>query len=145
LDKCQDEIPAGLVAQNLIKRIKIVKTCARRSGRIVFNWLNRMGEPLYGKQTPDGYPLIETAWASPEQMNTCFEIAKAIGSGSAGLFKIEGPQLQERPAFSQLANELYYQSLQKKLSETTRQALEQAGSPQEWTMFYLASPEMMNR
>ena len=111
----------------------------------MLNWLNRMGEPLYGRQTPDGYSLIESAWASPGQMTTRFEIAKAIGSGSAGLFKTDGPQPQERPAFPQLANALYFQSLQKTLSPATRQALDQAGSPQEWNTFLLASPEMMHR
>jgi uncharacterized protein (DUF1800 family) len=111
----------------------------------MLNWLNRMGEPLYGRQTPDGYPMTETAWASPGQMATRFEIAKAIGSGSAGLFKTDGPQPQEKAAFPQLANELYYQSLQKKLGPATRQALDQAGSPQEWNTFLLASPEMMYR
>ena len=111
----------------------------------ILNWLNRMGEPLYGKQTPDGYPLTQNAWASPGQMNTRFEIAKAIGSGSAGLFKSDGPQSQEHPAFPQLSNALFYQSLQKTLSPATRQVLEQANSQQEWNTFLLASPEMMNR
>ena len=111
----------------------------------ILNWLNRMGEPLYGKQTPDGYPMTQNAWASPGQMNTRFEIAKAIGSGSAGLFKSDGPQSQEHPAFPQLSNALFYQSLQKTLSPATRQVLEQANSQQEWNTFLLASPEMMNR
>jgi hypothetical protein len=104
-----------------------------------------MGEPLYGRQTPDGYPMIEAAWASSGQMTTRFEIAKAIGSGSAGLFKTESPQPQERAAFPQLANALYFQFLQKALSPATRQALDQAASPQEWNTFLLSSPEMMSR
>jgi uncharacterized protein (DUF1800 family) len=111
----------------------------------MLNWLARMAEPLYGRQTPDGYPLTQSGWASPGQMTTRFEIAKAIGTGSNGLFKPEGPQAQERPAFPQLANELYYQSLQKSLAPATRQALEQAGSPQEWNTLLLSSPELMHR
>ncbi|MES2105316.1 MAG: DUF1800 domain-containing protein [Pseudomonadota bacterium] len=111
----------------------------------MLNWLNRMGEPLYGRQTPDGYPLAEAGWASPGQMNTRFEIAKAIGSGNAGLFKTDGPQPQERAAFPQLANALYYQSLQKSLSPATRQVLDQAVSPQEWNTLLLSSPEIMHR
>ncbi len=111
----------------------------------VLNWLNRMGEPLYGRPTPDGYAMIESAWASPGQMTTRFEIAKAIGSGSAGLFKTDGPQPTEKPAFPQLANALYYQHTQQALSPATLGALEQAVSPQEWNIFLLASPEMMNR
>ena len=111
----------------------------------ILNWLNRMGEPLYGKQTPDGYPMTQSAWASPGQMNTRFEIAKAIGSGSAGLFKPDGPLAQEQAAFPQLSNALFYQSLQKALSPATRKVLDKANSPQEWNTFLLASPEMMNR
>jgi uncharacterized protein (DUF1800 family) len=111
----------------------------------ILNWLNRMGEPLYGHQTPDGYPLTESAWASPGQMAVRFEIAKAIGSGNAGLFKSEGPQPQERVAFPQLSNALYFQSIRKTLSRGTRQALDQAASPQEWNTYLLSSPEMMAR
>ena len=111
----------------------------------VLNWLNRMGEPLYGRPTPDGYPLTQSGWASPGQMTTRFEIAKAIGSGSAGLFKTDGPQPQERAAFPQLANALYYQSLQKTLRPATRTALEQATSPQEWNSLLLSSPDLMYR
>jgi uncharacterized protein (DUF1800 family) len=111
----------------------------------MLNWLNRMAEPLYGRQTPDGYPLTQSGWASPGQMATRFEIAKAIGSGAAGLFKSEGAQPQEKPAFPQLANALYYQSLQQSLAPATRQALEQAASPQEWNTLLLSSPELMHR
>ncbi len=111
----------------------------------MLNWLNRMGEPLYGRQTPDGYPLTQSGWASPGQMTTRFEIAKAIGSGNAGLFKTDGPQAQERAAFPQLANALYYQSMQQSLGAATRAVLDQATSPQEWNTFLLSSPELMHR
>jgi uncharacterized protein (DUF1800 family) len=111
----------------------------------MLNWLNRMGEPLYGRVSPDGYPLLGNAWDSAGQMATRFEIAKAIGSGSAGLFKVDGPQAQERPAFPQLSNALYYQAIEKTLTPSTRKALEDAASPQEWGTFLLSSPEMMYR
>jgi uncharacterized protein (DUF1800 family) len=111
----------------------------------MLGWLNRMGEPLYGRQTPDGYTMMSIGWTSAGQMTTRFEIAKAIGSGSAGLFKTDGPDPTERPAFPQLSNALYYQSIQPALSPPTKQALDQATSPQEWNTFLLASPEFMNR
>jgi len=111
----------------------------------ILNWLDRMGEPLYGRVTPDGYPLSGKGWDSPGQMTTRFEIAKAIGSGSAGLFKTESPQPQERAAFPQLANALFFQSINKTLTPTTQRALDQAISPQEWNTFLLSSPEMMSR
>jgi uncharacterized protein (DUF1800 family) len=111
----------------------------------ILNWLNRMGEPLYGRQTPDGYPLTEQAWASAGQMATRFEIAKAIGSGSAGLFRTEGPDPREVPAFPRLANGVYFSRVERTLSAPTRAALDQAASPQEWNAFLLSSPEFMKR
>jgi uncharacterized protein (DUF1800 family) len=111
----------------------------------MINWLNRLGEAPYNRQTPDGYPLTESAWTGPGQLTTRFEIAKAIGSGSAGLFKTEGPTPTERPAFPQLSNALYFEAIQGKLAATTRQALDQAASPQEWNMLLLSAPEFMLR
>jgi uncharacterized protein (DUF1800 family) len=111
----------------------------------MLNWINRMGEPLYGRATPDGYSLQSAAWASPGQLSTRFEVAKAIASGSAGLFRTEGLPAQERAAFPQLANALYYQFIVKTLGPATLKALEQAASPQEWNTFLLSSPEMMRR
>ncbi|MDC8785903.1 DUF1800 domain-containing protein [Roseateles koreensis] len=111
----------------------------------ILNWLNRMGEPLYGHLTPDGYPLSASAWSSSGQMTTRFEIAKAIGSGNAGLFKSEGPQPQEKAAFPQLANALYFSAISRRMSPATAAALDQATSPQEWNTLLLSSPEMMFR
>jgi len=111
----------------------------------MISWLGRMGEPLYARPTPDGFALTRTEWASAGQMATRFEIARTLGYGAAGLFRAEGPQPAERPAFPQLANALYYESMQKTLAGPTRSALDNATSPQEWNMLLLASPEFMNR
>jgi uncharacterized protein (DUF1800 family) len=111
----------------------------------VLGWLGRMAEPLYGHDTPDGYPLAEAAWNGPGQMATRFEIARAIGSGSAGLFKPDGPDAVDHPAFPQPANALYFTSLRGTLGASTRQALDQAVSPQDWNTLFLASPEFMRR
>jgi uncharacterized protein (DUF1800 family) len=111
----------------------------------MIGWLNRMGEPLYGRPTPDGYPLTRSEWASAGQLATRFEVAKALGYGSAGLFKTEGPNPAERPAFPQLNNALYYGSIERSLGKLTRDALDRATSPQEWNLLLLASPEFMHR
>jgi uncharacterized protein (DUF1800 family) len=111
----------------------------------MLGWLNRMGEPWASHDTPDGYPLVASAWDSPGQMTTRFEIAKAIGSGPAGLFKTDGDKPLEQPAFPQLASALFYRSVEPELKTTTREGLAQATSPQEWNTFLLASPELSLR
>ncbi len=111
----------------------------------MINWLNRMRQLRFGRQTPDGYPMTEAAWASSGQMTTRFEIAKKIGNGNAGLFKSANPAVREHAAFPQLANALYYQAWQDTLSANTKSALDQATSPQEWNEFLLSSPEFMHR
>ena len=109
----------------------------------VLNWLSRLGESLYGRQTPDGYPLDSGAWSSAGQMATRFEIARSIGSGSAGLFRSDDPVPREEPAFPQLATPVYYEWRAGTLSAATREALTRSSSPQEWNTFLLASPEFM--
>jgi uncharacterized protein (DUF1800 family) len=119
--------------------------------RIILNagpmlgWLGRLGEPLYGHATPDGYPLVDTAWNGPGQMVARFEVARAIGSNAGGLFKIEGPPAVEQPTFPLVANSLYFSSIQSTLGPATSKALSQANSPQDWNTLLLSSPEFMRR
>ena len=111
----------------------------------ILNWLNRMGEGLYAHETPDGYPLTSAAWTGPGQLGVRFEIARQIGSSSAGLFKPPVPGATDQPAFPQLQNALYFNSLQHRLSAPTHTALDQAVSPQDWNALFLSSPEFMRR
>jgi uncharacterized protein (DUF1800 family) len=106
-------------------------------------WLARLAEGLYAHETPDGFPMNAAAWSGPGQMAVRFEIARQIGSNSAGLFKPPGPDAVDRPAFPQLQNALYFTSLQQTLSAPTRAALDQAVSPQDWNTLFLSSPEFM--
>ena len=75
-------------------------------------------------------------------------LASTIAAGSPGLFRSENSELKvaakdlPRPA---LANSEYVKNWVKKFSPQSQQALQQAGSPQEWAAFFLASPEMMRR
>ncbi len=110
----------------------------------VIGWLNRLGQGLYNRQTPDGYPLDQAAWSGSGQMATRFEIARTIGSGSAGLFRAEDAST-EAPAFPQLSNALYHTALAATLSERTRTALGAATSALEWNVVLLSSPEFMFR
>jgi uncharacterized protein (DUF1800 family) len=108
-------------------------------------WINRMGQNLYGRDTPDGYPLEDTAWSGPGQLTAMFEVARAVGSNSAGLFKPVGGGAEDQPAFPQLQNALFYSGTQARLSDQTKTALAQARSPAEWNTLFLSSPEFLHR
>jgi uncharacterized protein (DUF1800 family) len=107
------------------------------------NWLNRLAEGLFNHETPDGYPLTSATWNGPGQMMVRFEIARQIGSGSAGLFKPDVPNATDQPAFPLIQNALFFGSLRQILSPTTQAALDQAVSPQDWNTLFLSSPEFM--
>jgi len=90
----------------------------------VLGALARMGEPLYARATPDGYPLTRTDWASPGQLATRFEIARGIA------YRVPY-KIWDEPLGS--------------LSQSTVQTLAKASSPQEWNLLLLSSPEFMHR
>ena len=136
--KFKDPMQFVLSAIRLAYDTKLIMNVAPLQG-----WLGRLAQGLYGRQTPDGYPTTSAAWSGSGQMAVRFEIARQIGSNSAGLFKPAGPDTIDHPAFPQIANALYFNSLQPTLSATTRAALDQAISPQDWNTLFLSSPEFM--
>ena len=107
------------------------------------SWLQRLAEPLYGRVTPDGYPLDSAAWTSSGQLAVRFEIARALGgAGTGALFRAEGapPPKVPPPAIAQSAA---FRAMEPQLAPATRVALARAGSPAEWNTFLLSSPEFM--
>ena len=108
------------------------------------SWLNRMGEGLFNHETPDGYSMASASWNGPGQMMVRFEIARSIGSGSAGLFKPELPNATDQPAFPLIQNALYFNGLKQTLGHATLAALDKAVSPQDWNTLFLSSPEFMH-
>jgi uncharacterized protein (DUF1800 family) len=123
----------------------------------MLNWLNMMGQQLNGRQTPDGYALTESAWASSGQMTVRFDIARAIASGSPGLFKADNQAAnppanqatiqpaQDKPPQPALAASPYVKGWSKQFSSSTQAALSQTKTAPEWSTLFLASPEMMHR
>lgn len=133
--------------------------------------LQRLGEPLYGRQTPDGYPLAGSAWDNPGQLTTRFEIARQIGFGAPALFmppndggdmrKNEAsdmtptlapsassgfprPGLAARHPPPDLARSPVFLAASAHLSAATREALGQADTRAAWNALWLSSPEFMN-
>ncbi|HXA47451.1 MAG TPA: DUF1800 family protein, partial [Burkholderiaceae bacterium] len=111
----------------------------------VNNWLNSLGEPLYGRLTPDGYGMRQRDWASSGQMSKRFEIARAIGGGSAGLFDSDDGTPPMAFGFPMLSNRLFYDAIDNVISVPVKQALDKATSQAEWNAFLLASPDFMYR
>jgi len=110
----------------------------------LFNWLNRMGEPLFGHETPDGYPLTAAGWSGPGEMATRFEIAQQIGGGARQLFKPkDGPPPPAPPLV--LQQTAYYAALTPSLSHTTASTIAQGTGPVDRNMLFLSSPEFMRR
>ncbi|MDI3263037.1 MAG: DUF1800 domain-containing protein [Fulvimonas sp.] len=108
------------------------------------NWLNQLGEPLFGRITPDGWPLDGASWSSSGQLETRFEIAHAIGFGNPQLMTPPGAT-QPQPGFPLLTRPLFYEAIEPYLSAATRTALAQARSQQEWNALLLSSPDFNQR
>jgi uncharacterized protein (DUF1800 family) len=130
-------------------------------------WLNRMGEPLYGHETPDGYALTAASWSGPGEMTTRFEVAQQIGAGAGNLFKPIDPEMlanlraniQKNPeadlqmvmqpgpggGVPALQETAYYAALTPALSATTKNAVAQGTSAADRNALLLSSPEFMRR
>ena len=109
-------------------------------------WLQRLAEPLYGRVTPDGYPLDSASWSGSGQMSTRFEMARALGAGALAAPPASddaAPRGAPRrpPALAQTA---YVRAMEPTWSPATRNTLAQATSPREWNLLFLASPEFMH-
>jgi uncharacterized protein (DUF1800 family) len=116
------------------------------------NWLRQMGEPLYGRITPDGWPLDSSSWTGSGQMSMRFNFAGVIGSGRNRLFVDNNDPVlpgtpsnlpREAPALHDSA--LYRDAIAQGLSTATVNALSQAKSPTEWNTFLLSSPDFNYR
>jgi uncharacterized protein (DUF1800 family) len=66
---------------------QFVVSAVRATGVMPLNFqplmgmLARLGEPLYGCQTPDGYKFTQEAWLNPDAMMLRLSFATALGTG----------------------------------------------------------------
>jgi uncharacterized protein (DUF1800 family) len=113
--------------------------------RPVVRWLQVLGQPLYGRVTPDGYPLTESAWTSSGQLVQRFEIARAIGSRNTDLLADAGTSSRRRGEAPAMRSPFFTAQIEPQLGPRTRQALQAATSPREWNALLLSSPDWMLR
>ena len=116
------------------------------------NWLRQMGEPLYGRVTPDGWALDSASWTGSGQMSKRFDFARVIGSGRNRLFvDNKDPAMPDVAAYLPTGapalrdSPVYRDTMARGLSVATSNALSQAKSPMEWNTFLLSSPDFNYR
>jgi uncharacterized protein (DUF1800 family) len=114
------------------------------NGQPLVGWLNQLDQPLFGRITPDGWPLDNESWSSSGQMAKRFDIAHAIGTGNNQLFTPAGSTARGA-GFPMLTTRLYYDAIEPYLSQATHDALAKATSQQEWNTFLLSSPDLNYR
>ena len=126
-----------------------------RNPQPLLGMLARLGEPLYARSTPDGYPIAGGAWDSPGQLTTRFRIARQLGAGAPALFAsappvqvgMGGAQAQRAPIRARpcaLASSAVFLAAEPALRPATVQALAQVRNRVRWNALWLASPEFMN-
>lgn len=113
--------------------------------RPVIGWINRLGQPIYGHETPDGYPVSQSDWASSGQMTARFDVARQIATRSAVLFRTDPKAPLEQPPYPDLAQRATAQARVAQWSAATRAALAQARNVPDWNTYFLSAPEMMLR
>jgi uncharacterized protein (DUF1800 family) len=121
--------------------------------RPLLNWLNQLGEPLYGHLAPDGYGLRQSDWLSADQMSKRFDVANALVRASGLLYSdaeaAPADAVQQARRAARLAHPLDVDAMQRAvqplLSDKTRTVLEQAENPDERASLLLSSPEWMVR
>jgi uncharacterized protein (DUF1800 family) len=123
----------------------------------VLAWMNRMGEGLYNRETPDGFSMAAAAWNGPGQMETRFEMARQLGASAGVLFKPDASTAAATapsspatsspapPAYPILQTALEFDDLTHTLAPATQAVLTQANSPQDWNTLFLSSPDFMRR
>ncbi|MGC9185192.1 MAG: DUF1800 domain-containing protein [Thiomonas sp.] len=141
-----------------------------RNPQPVLAMLQRLGEPLFGRQTPDGYPLDAGAWDSPGQLTARFEVARQIGAGAPMLYAeppavltqsapldsdaADGMEMSAVPSVApsarpprhtppDLARSAVFLAQQNQLGIATLRALAQADDRVGWNALWLSSPEFM--
>ncbi|MEP6944447.1 MAG: DUF1800 family protein [Acidobacteriota bacterium] len=72
-------------------------TAAESDGaRPILDWISKMGQPVFGRVTPDGYPERTSEWLSNNGMLTRFNFAVAFATGA-----IKGTKIDIRKLFGE--------------------------------------------
>jgi len=108
--------------------------------------MRQMGQGLYQRPTPDGYPLAMSDWSGSGQMTQRFEIARTIAAAPQVFYRLpDDTQPLVLPRLPNLLTSASEQSLFTSLAPATRDTIAQAKTPADANTYLLASPEFMRR
>ncbi len=116
----------------------------------LLNALRALGEPPFGRETPDGFPTVEAAWASPGQLTARFDVAHGLvggnGNGNGGLFRVDGLAVPAPLPKARVESAAWLRTQAPRASEATRQALVETlqSHPGDWSWAAVVSPEFMH-
>lgn len=112
------------------------------AGRTVSNtqpverWLIALGEPLFGRSTPDGYSLRGSDWVGAGQLTQRFELARELVAAA--------PRLLDRPLeVDRVLSSAPVRALQASLGRASRAALDKAEAGEDRLALLISSPEFM--
>jgi uncharacterized protein (DUF1800 family) len=108
--------------------------------------MRRFGMPLYGCETPDGYPNTEAAWLSPDASLQRIDFAVALARGALPVSRPDDPVLAAAlPGRQQPVDAAHLEAIfGSTLSQPTRQAVATA-APALRAALILGSPDFMRR
>ena len=115
----------------------------------MLNAIRQLGESPFGRETPDGWSMLEAAWASPGQMTARFDLAKNLvggnGNGNGGLFRVDGLTPPAPLPKARVESSAWLRTQAPRESEATRQALFETlqSHPGDWAWVAIVSPEFM--
>jgi uncharacterized protein (DUF1800 family) len=108
-------------------------------------WLEDLGEPLYGRPTPDGYSLTRDGWVSSGQMIRRLDVAHEFSADDADRLPSKDSNAANVGGFPRLVSRVYFSDVEPYLSAQTATALERSSSQREWNSLLLVSPEFSDR
>lgn len=108
--------------------------------------LDRLGQGLYQRVTPDGYPMQKSMWDGSSQLFKRFEVVRFLSTGVPRFFQYGNASAKARGGAPQLNDEFFEQNIKPHLSQTTVAVLKKVEkNPVLWNAMLFSSPEWMNR
>ena len=106
--------------------------------------LHRMGMPLYGNQSPDGYKNTQEAWLNPNGINWRLSFANTIGRGGLKNRNRNNKQNQPRRPNKPVDSIELKNTLGNNFSPKTQEVIS-SSPPNQRAVIILGSPEFMYR